>query len=90
MSLGERIEQISHNVASWAIIAVLSGIVGGIWWAVRTLFTNQQQIKMLKDSLDQRDKLREEDRQALREVREDIQDVRQDVKHIVNVLMERK
>lgn len=82
-------EQIGHNVASWAIIAVLSAVVGGIWWAVRTLFTNQQQIKMLKDSLDQRDTLRKEDREALSEVKEDVKELRRGQEKIMDVLMER-
>jgi hypothetical protein len=86
MSLSERIEQATSHFTAWAIAAVGGFIV----WLVRRVFTNQQEIELLKQNLSQRDKLRDEDREALHGVKEDIQEVRQDVKHIVNVLMERK
>ncbi len=85
MSLGERVEQITSHFWAYAVAAVGGFIV----WLVRRIFTNQQEIELLKQSLQSRDKQREEDREALHEVKSDVQEVRQDVKQIVNVLMER-
>ena len=86
MSLSERVEQITSHFWAYAIAAVGGFIV----WLVRRIFTNQQEIELLKQNLAQRDVMRNEDREALHEVKQDIQEVRQDVKQIVNVLMERK
>jgi uncharacterized membrane protein (DUF106 family) len=85
MSLSERIEQATSHFTAWAIAAVGGFIV----WLVRRVFTNQQEIELLKQNLQQRDRLREEDREALLEVKEDVKEMRKDQQQIMNVLMER-
>ncbi|AUQ54522.1 hypothetical protein [Phaeobacter inhibens] len=73
MTLIERIEQASTGIAVTAMTAAASGAV----WLVRRIFTNQKQIEILQQSLEARDKQRDEDREALSEVRTDVREIRE-------------
>ncbi|ABF64039.1 hypothetical protein TM1040_1306 [Ruegeria sp. TM1040] len=73
MSLIERIEQASTGLFVTAITGAASGGV----WLVRRIFTNQKQIEMLQQSLEARDKQRDEDREAFSEVRKDVREIRE-------------
>ncbi len=79
MTLPERLAEISTNLFTAAVVA----IGGGVAWLVRRVLTNQAEIAMLKQHLDTRDKQRDEDREALGEVRDS-------VKRIDGWIMERK
>jgi hypothetical protein len=46
------------------------------------VFTNEQQIIMLKREIESRDRLRREDREALDEVRKDVRDMRNEVRQL--------
>lgn len=76
ISWQERIEQISTSV----VTAVVLAFGGAISWVVRTLLTSQKKIAMLEREISHRDKLREEDRAQLA-------DVRDGVKRIETVLL---
>ena len=78
MTLPERIAELGTNLVGAALLA----IGGGIGWLVRRVLTNQAEIGMLKQHLESRDKQREEDREALG-------DVRDSVKRIESWIMER-
>lgn len=78
MSLNEKIEQISTSLATYVAVSA----AGAVGWVVRRVLTNQKQIEMLQREIDHRDELRNEDREALGEVRDS-------VKRIENVLMTR-
>ena len=73
MTLIERIEQASTGLA----VAAVTGGVSGALWLVRRIFTNQQQIEILQKSLESRDKQRDEDREAMAEVRRDVREIRE-------------
>ncbi|ATF17131.1 hypothetical protein PhaeoP30_01845 [Phaeobacter inhibens] len=73
MTLIERIEQASTGIAVTAMTAAASGAV----WLVRRIFTNQKQIEILQQSLEARDKQRDEDREALSDVRTDVREIRE-------------
>ncbi|KXF92255.1 hypothetical protein [Phaeobacter inhibens] len=73
MTLIERIEQASTGIAVTAMTAAASGVV----WLVRRIFTNQKQIEILQQSLEARDKQRDEDREALSDVRTDVREIRE-------------
>ncbi|MFV1601989.1 MULTISPECIES: hypothetical protein [unclassified Phaeobacter] len=73
MTLIERIEQASTGIAVTAMTAAASGAV----WLVRRIFTNQRQIEILQQSLEARDKQRDEDREALSDVRTDVREIRE-------------
>ncbi|APG47308.1 MULTISPECIES: hypothetical protein [Phaeobacter] len=73
MTLIERIEQASTGLAVTAMTAAASGAV----WLVRRIFTNQKQIEILQQSLEARDKQRDEDREALSDVRTDVREIRE-------------
>ncbi|AFO91544.1 hypothetical protein [Phaeobacter inhibens] len=79
MSLFERIEQASGSIAVSGVLAVSSGG----WWLVRRIFTNQKQIELMQQSLEARDKQRDEDREAMTELRQDVRDMRGDIQQIL-------
>lgn len=72
MTLPERIAELGTNI----IVAALVAIGGGIGWLVRRVLTNQAEIAMLRQHLETRDKQREEDREALVELRDDVKEIR--------------
>jgi hypothetical protein len=72
MTLPERIAELGTNI----IVAGVLAIGGGIGWLVRRVLTNQAEIAMLRQHLETRDKQREEDREALVELRDDVKEIR--------------
>jgi hypothetical protein len=62
MKLADLIEKVSQNAASWLVVSLLGGIV----WLVRRVFTNQQQIELLQQSLNHH-------REDLKEVKDNVQ-----------------
>jgi hypothetical protein len=72
MTLPERIAELGTNI----IVAGVVAIGGGIGWLVRRVLTNQAEIAMLRQHLESRDKQREEDREALVELRDDVKEIR--------------
>ena len=61
------------------IMAGISSLVGAIGWLVRTVLTNQKQIALLQNEIRDSDKRRDEDRQLLRELKEDVHEVKRDI-----------
>ncbi|WP_417794810.1 hypothetical protein [Terasakiella pusilla] len=78
MSLIERIEQASTGLA----VTAITGAASGGAWLVRRIFTNQKQIEMLQKSLEDRDRQRDEDREALADVRTDVREIRDELRAI--------
>lgn len=76
ISWQEKIEQIGTSV----VTAVVLAFGGAIGWVVRTLLTSQKKIALLEREIAHRDRLREEDRAQLA-------DVRDGVKRIETVLL---
>lgn len=74
----ERAIDFGVNVFTAAILAIASGVA----WLIRRVLTNQAEISLLKQHIDARDKLRDEDREALAEVKDS-------VKRIEGLMMER-
>jgi hypothetical protein len=72
VTLPERIAELGTNI----IVAGVVAIGGGIGWLVRRVLTNQAEIAMLRQHLESRDKQREEDREALVELRDDVKEIR--------------
>ena len=79
MTLMERIEQASAGLVVTAVAAAGSGV----WWLVRRIFTNQQQIELLQREIEVRDERRDEDREALSEVRQDVREMRSEIREIL-------
>jgi hypothetical protein len=52
--------------------AIVTGIAAGVAWLIRRVLTNQAEIALLKQHIDARDKLRDEDREAIGEVRDSV------------------
>lgn len=61
----ERIIDFGWNMGT----AAVAGVASGIAWLVRRVLTNQTEIALLKQHINARDRMRDEDREALSEVR---------------------
>lgn len=78
MTLPERIA----DAGSALIVSVVVAVGSGIGWLIKRVLTNQAEIALLRQHLENRDKQRDEDREA-------IADVRDSVKRIEGWIMER-
>ena len=72
MTIFQRMEEASASLTTF----IVTSVVGGFWWLVRRILTNQKQIEMLQREIQIRDERREEDREALGEVRKDVREIR--------------
>jgi len=72
----------AEDIIFWAMTSILgsAAVAGG--WLVRRVFTNQQEIEMLKADLKHREQLRNEDRDR-------ITNIEKGVATIQEILMER-
>lgn len=61
------------------IAALVATVFGAIGWLVRTVLTNNRKIEMLEKEIATRDARREEDRLAVKEIKEDMKDLRKDL-----------
>ncbi len=66
----------------YAVTSVVAATAGGVWWLIRTVFTQKQVLEIVQQDLRNRDKLREEDRERMTKVE-------QGVERIEGLLMER-
>ncbi|MBC7282586.1 hypothetical protein [Hoeflea sp.] len=78
MSLYEKIEQVGASVFGAFILSV----GGGIMWVIRRILTNQKQIELLQSEIKHRDALRKEDREAVREVRDEVKALRTEIRDV--------
>ncbi len=76
MSWVEKIEQASGSLIS-AGITLFSGAVV---WLIRRVLTNQRQIELLQAEIKYRDVMRREDREAVKEVRDDVKALRSEIR----------
>jgi hypothetical protein len=74
----DRLFEFGWNMATAGLI----GIASGVGWLIRRVLTNQEEIALLRSNIEARDKLRDEDREA-------ISDVRESVKRIEGWIMEK-
>lgn len=62
---------------------IVSGIIATVFsamaWLVRTVLTNQKQLQLLQAEIHAREERREEDRQAMHEIRNDIKEIKRDI-----------
>lgn len=64
------------------ISAVISTVVAAVVWLIRTVLTNQKQIMLLQNEIQERDKRRDEDREILKEVQSSVKRVERDILEI--------
>lgn len=76
MSFVERIEQVSGEIVS----AGIAMFTGAVVWLIRRVLTNQRQIELLQAEIKHRDALRAEDREAVKEVRDDVKAMRSEIR----------
>lgn len=68
MSLWENIEKVGTNVTTAAVLAIGTAIT----WFVRHIITNGKRLDLLETEMRHRERLRVEDREALKEVRDGV------------------
>lgn len=78
MSLFERFEQMGSSL----LVAAVTSIGGGILWLVRRVLTNQRQIELLQSEIRHRDSIRQIDRAAVQEIKEDVKAMRSEIKEL--------
>jgi uncharacterized membrane protein (DUF106 family) len=61
------------------ISAVISTVVAAVVWLIRTVLTNQKQIMLLQNEIEERDKRRTEDREILKDLQSDVKEVKRDI-----------
>lgn len=76
MSFVERIEQAGGELIS----AGIALFTGAVVWLIRRVLTNQRQIELLQAEIKHRDALRAEDREAVKEVRDDVKAMRSEIR----------
>lgn len=64
----DRVEQATTNLA----VYIITAIGGGFLWLIRTVLTNQRQIALLETEIKHRSQQRDEDREALADVRDSV------------------
>ena len=64
-------EQVAHFWPQY----VAAGLVGGITWLIRTVFTNQKKLIKLETEIDEREKAAQRGREDVRELKTDIKDM---------------
>lgn len=74
-------ERLSWLTDIWtaAIVGGGGSIVGGGMWAVRRIFTNQQQIDVILENEKTRDVIRQQDRDAVKEIHKDVRELRTEI-----------
>jgi hypothetical protein len=61
-----------ENWIFWGVTSVLTALSAGIWWVIRQVFTNHQQIELMQQEFKHRDQLRAEDREDMAEVKDSV------------------
>ncbi len=64
------------DLAVWAVTAVASALVGGVFWLFRKVLLHEKEIALLRQEMEHRDKMRQEDREGLAEVKDGVNDIR--------------
>ncbi len=78
-------EALDHGVQS-AVTWIVVGLLGGIGWLVRRVFTNQKQIETLTTAIKHRDEQRARDmdevRSSFKRVEETQKELQEDIKNL--------
>ncbi|MFT6772657.1 MAG: septal ring factor EnvC (AmiA/AmiB activator) [Paracoccaceae bacterium] len=75
------IERAEDAAVALVVAVVTSSMAAGVW-VVRRVFTNEQQIAMLKREIEARDDRRTGDRKALDEVKTDVRELRSEIRQL--------
>ena len=66
----------AESVSTSIISAGVASVVGAVVWLIRRVLTNHRQIELLQLEIKHRDEQRKEDRESLKQVRDDVKDIR--------------
>ena len=58
---------------------VIVALSSGLTWLVRTVLTNQKQMTLLKQEINERDVRRQEDRELMKELKDDVKEIKRDI-----------
>lgn len=71
-----RITEHIEQFLFWAVTGAMAAMASGGWWLIRQIFTNQQQIELLRVDLKAREKQREEDRERMTKIEDGVETIR--------------
>jgi hypothetical protein len=72
----DQAERMASTVQTSIVSTIVATVVGAVAWLIRRVLTNQRQIELLEREIKHRDELRQADRAALSEVRDDVKEIR--------------
>jgi uncharacterized membrane protein len=72
----EQAEKMATTAQTSIVSTIVATVAGAVVWLIRRVLTNQRQIELLEREIKHRDQLRENDREALNEVRDDVKEIR--------------
>ena len=72
---GHKMLEKFEDFAFWAVTAILTAITTFVGYLVRTIFTNQQEIQLLKETLETREKQRDEDRERWARIEDNVSQI---------------
>ena len=65
----------SENLITSLFVSCIVSVGSAVIWLVRRVFTNQKQLELLQQEMAHREKSREEDRQLIRDTRNDVTEI---------------
>lgn len=78
MSLLAKLEEAGNAL----IVGAVSAVIGGVGWTIRRVLTNQEQIELLQSEIRHRDSIRQIDRAAVQEIKEDVKAMRVEIEEL--------
>jgi len=69
---GHKMLEKLEDFAFWVVTALLTAITTFVGYLIRTIFTNQQEIQILKETLEHREQQRSEDRERVSRIEDSV------------------
>ena len=67
----------AEDLIFWAVTSGMAALATGVWWLIRLIFTNQQQIELVRADLAHRAQQRDEDRERIANIERSVERIEQ-------------
>lgn len=74
-----KLAELVYNGLDYFIAGIIGIFFSGCTWLVRRVLTNEKQIALLQNEIQERDKRRCEDREIMNEIKTDLKEVKRDI-----------
>lgn len=71
-----RITEHIEQFLFWALTGTVAALASGFWWLIRTIFTNREEIRLLREELIHRDRQRQEDRERMAKIEDGVDTIK--------------